>query len=369
MARTDYSSTPLAHGQSKARRGGRRLLHHEPCRARAAAAWAKATLAPADGLWIAWPKRRRPRPTSLAAVQLRADTGLVDNKSCIDDDGRPSLRLPPPTADSIRRLPHSRPGDAAELHATSLTRTRRARASVVSVDRSASMPRASASASVRLEADDVDRGMPRRLTSSRSRLATRDRVRALGPAARPRVAAHRLTMAARWPCRSCSVVRTAEIRALAQLQHRLLRGSASRGRRPRRGLRLGRDGASRERLLRPPAAETSSPELAIAATAHLARRVAPRGLGAGGPTLSGARRAAGARPATARPASSVIGVTPECDTHTIRSASGGAIAASSACTARPPVWAAWNDVPQPVNTTRAPSGSRRSRGTDRSQSG
>ena len=36
---------------------------------------------------------------------------------------------------------------------------------------------------------------------------------------------------------------------------------------------------------------------------------------------------------------------------------------------RPPVCAAWNDVPQPVKTTRAPSGSRRSVGTARSHSG
>ena len=39
------------------------------------------------------------------------------------------------------------------------------------------------------------------------------------------------------------------------------------------------------------------------------------------------------------------------------------------CIAQPPVCAAWNDVPHPTKTTRAPSGSRRWRGTERSQSG
>jgi hypothetical protein len=51
------------------------------------------------------------------------------------------------------------------------------------------------------------------------------------------------------------------------------------------------------------------------------------------------------------------------------SASGGSRTASSACSARPPVWAAWKDVPQPVWATRAPSGRRRSVGTRRSHSG
>ena len=61
-------------------------------------------------------------------------------------------------------------------------------------------------------------------------------------------------------------------------------------------------------------------------------------------------------PGNARAASSVSGVSPSCETQTIRSASGGASTASSACTAQPPVCAAWNDVPQPTKTTRAPVG-------------
>ena len=68
-------------------------------------------------------------------------------------------------------------------------------------------------------------------------------------------------------------------------------------------------------------------------------------------------------PRNARAASSVSSVSPSCETHTSRSASGGASTASSACTAQPPVCAAWNDVPHPVKTTRAPSGSRSPVGT------
>src|SRR5581483_5237109 len=51
------------------------------------------------------------------------------------------------------------------------------------------------------------------------------------------------------------------------------------------------------------------------------------------------------------------------------SACGGDNTASSACTATPPVCAAWNDVPHPVCTTDARSGSRLSIGTARSHSG
>ena len=53
-------------------------------------------------------------------------------------------------------------------------------------------------------------------------------------------------------------------------------------------------------------------------------------------------------PGNARAASSVTGVEPSCETHTSRSASGGESTASSACTAQPPVCAAWNEVPQPM---------------------
>src|SRR5207253_1557442 len=80
-------------------------------------------------------------------------------------------------------------------------------------------------------------------------------------------------------------------------------------------------------------------------------------------------------PAQARAASSVSGVSPSCETTTSRSASpSGRRTSSSACTASPPdsvtpVPAAWNDVPHPLNRSRAPSGKHRSVGTCASHSG
>jgi len=56
----------------------------------------KATLAPADGLWIAWPKKASKLETDLdfAAVQQAGlDAGLVDNKSCAIDDDWQALRF------------------------------------------------------------------------------------------------------------------------------------------------------------------------------------------------------------------------------------------------------------------------------------
>ena len=50
----------------------------------------KETLAPADGLWIAWPKKASKLETDLdfsAVQQIGLDAGLVDNKSAsIDED-------------------------------------------------------------------------------------------------------------------------------------------------------------------------------------------------------------------------------------------------------------------------------------------
>jgi hypothetical protein len=56
----------------------------------------KATLAPADGLWVAWPKKAAPIETDLdfAAVQATGLAhGLVDNKSAAIDDRWQALRF------------------------------------------------------------------------------------------------------------------------------------------------------------------------------------------------------------------------------------------------------------------------------------
>ena len=56
----------------------------------------KATLAPADGLWIAWPKKAAKLDTDLdfdAVQQIGLAHGLVDNKSASIDETWQALRF------------------------------------------------------------------------------------------------------------------------------------------------------------------------------------------------------------------------------------------------------------------------------------
>jgi hypothetical protein len=56
----------------------------------------KATLAAADGLWIAWPKKASKLETDLdfdAVQQAGLAAGLVDNKSCSIDEQWQALRF------------------------------------------------------------------------------------------------------------------------------------------------------------------------------------------------------------------------------------------------------------------------------------
>ena len=56
----------------------------------------KPTLAPADGLWIAWPKKASKLETDLDFVtvqQIGLDAGLVDNKSAAIDDDWQAVRF------------------------------------------------------------------------------------------------------------------------------------------------------------------------------------------------------------------------------------------------------------------------------------
>ena len=56
----------------------------------------KATLEPADGLWIAWPKRSSGIETDLSfesVQQVGLAGGLVDNKSCAIDDAWQAVRF------------------------------------------------------------------------------------------------------------------------------------------------------------------------------------------------------------------------------------------------------------------------------------
>ena len=56
----------------------------------------KATLAPADGFWIAWPKKASGIETDLDFDGVQSTGlahGLVDNKSCAIDEGWQALRF------------------------------------------------------------------------------------------------------------------------------------------------------------------------------------------------------------------------------------------------------------------------------------
>jgi hypothetical protein len=56
----------------------------------------KATLAPADGLWVAWPKKASKIETDLDfdfVQRIGLDAGLVDNKSAAIDDRWQAVRF------------------------------------------------------------------------------------------------------------------------------------------------------------------------------------------------------------------------------------------------------------------------------------
>ena len=56
----------------------------------------KATLAPADGLWIAWPKKASKIETDLTFEEVQRiglEAGLVDNKSAAVDDDWQAVRF------------------------------------------------------------------------------------------------------------------------------------------------------------------------------------------------------------------------------------------------------------------------------------
>ena len=81
----------------------------------------KATLAPADGLWIAWPKKAAKLDTDLdfdAVQRTGLAHGLVDNKSASIDETWQALRFvyrrrPPSRAQAGRLRSRSLPGDGA----------------------------------------------------------------------------------------------------------------------------------------------------------------------------------------------------------------------------------------------------------------
>ena len=97
MAEKDYSRTPLAK-KLGAKPGVEVVVLFTTSRAELDRRFGalKATLAPADGLWIAWPKKAAKIETDLdfAAVQEAGlAAGLVDNKSAAIDDEWQALRF------------------------------------------------------------------------------------------------------------------------------------------------------------------------------------------------------------------------------------------------------------------------------------
>jgi len=97
VAERDYSGTPL--GRKLGAQPGVEVLvlfttRRTELERRFAAL--KATLAPADGLWVAWPKKASTLGTDLdfAAVQeIGLAHGLVDNKSASIDETWQALRF------------------------------------------------------------------------------------------------------------------------------------------------------------------------------------------------------------------------------------------------------------------------------------
>ena len=97
MADRDYSATPLSQKLGAKPGAGVVVLFtttREGLERRFEAL--KATLDPADGLWVAWPKKAARIETDLdfGAVQaVGLAAGLVDNKSCAIDERWQALRF------------------------------------------------------------------------------------------------------------------------------------------------------------------------------------------------------------------------------------------------------------------------------------
>ena len=97
MAGKDYSGTPLAK-KLGARPGAGVVVFFTTSREDLERRFdgLKATLDPADGLWIAWPKRSAKIETDLGFEAVQAiglAAGLVDNKSASIDERWQALRF------------------------------------------------------------------------------------------------------------------------------------------------------------------------------------------------------------------------------------------------------------------------------------
>jgi hypothetical protein len=97
MADKDYSATPLG-TKLGAQSGAEVLLFFTTSRAELKRRFGalKKTLAPADGLWIAWPKKASKIETDLdfpTVQEIGLAAGLVDNKSAAIDGEWQAVRF------------------------------------------------------------------------------------------------------------------------------------------------------------------------------------------------------------------------------------------------------------------------------------
>jgi hypothetical protein len=97
MADKDYSATPLG-TKLGAKSGAEVLLFFTTSRAELKRRFGalKKTLAPADGLWIAWPKKASKIETDLdfpTVQEIGLAAGLVDNKSAAIDGEWQAVRF------------------------------------------------------------------------------------------------------------------------------------------------------------------------------------------------------------------------------------------------------------------------------------
>jgi hypothetical protein len=96
-ARKDYSDTPLSQ-KLGAKPGAEVVVLFTTSRQELERRFEslKRTLGPADGLWIAWPKKAAKLETDLsfeAVQEIGLAAGLVDNKSCAIDERWQALRF------------------------------------------------------------------------------------------------------------------------------------------------------------------------------------------------------------------------------------------------------------------------------------
>jgi hypothetical protein len=93
----DYSATPLSQ-KLGAKPGAGVVVYFTASRAALEHRFEalKATLDPADGLWVAWPKKAAKLETDLdfdAVQRIGLAAGLVDNKSCAIDERWQAVRF------------------------------------------------------------------------------------------------------------------------------------------------------------------------------------------------------------------------------------------------------------------------------------